>query len=1215
MRQRKACRNPEKSILVVYHVTCLPGGKAWRPILTERQVSGAPWSARTIRMAVPLSPSSDPANKNNMVVCNQASRCRLAENQREIQDLKEIVRHFSFILHQEENNYGEGQEVIQSRLREKPALGTPQLEKLAPAEFKKCHVNKARTRKRCRLRKKSRKQTQISHLSLHPRALLTQHDPDSHHKRGLLEPLVVHVRLEKHLVYKCSLAKEMTQMKGGCWDLICPSRISGCFPPQVEPELVPGLIMGEYCWCIVMKAKLVMQQHYPGGGWTIVLEECSWCTRFGVYGNSLEDRVPHEAKPVLCESRSLAEGHRIMACTHLADAPYMWHASWGDKLEILFQAWARVQQPLAQQSIHWIEAIEGYDTSSQKDEVVSADRAEVIPRVCGDPPPLEGPDTIVPILKEDGSYLLCGFWADEPEAPAQAWSETVKCTIQQPLCCAEAIVVEDLSYKKEEGEVATAVQTEPIPRVCGDPPPLERPDVILPILKDDRSYMLCGYWADGSETPVQVSAEPWHLTTQQPICCAEAIVVEDASNQKEKGEVASPDLAEANLRVCGDPPPLEGPDVIVPILKDDGSYMLCGFWADDDVEAPIWACAGAWNPTTQQPICCAEAIVVENPYHQKEEVELASTDQAEAIPRVCGDPPPLEGPDAIVPVLKDDGSYLLCAYWADEPEAPDQAWARAWHFTTRQPLCCAEAIVVEDSSNKKEKVKGASSDQAEAMSRVGEDPPPLEGPDVIVPIFKGDGSYLLCGFWADESEAPAQACAEPWHLATQKPICCAEAIAVEDPSCKKEEGDSASAEQAEAIPRVCGDPPPLEGPDAIVPILKEDGSYLLCGYWADEPEAPVQAWAGAWHFTTQQPICSAEDTLEPSFQEEEGVVAPADQAEANQSLCSASHLRVCEDPPPLEGPDVIVPILKDDGSYMLCAIWMDDPEAPVQAWAGAWHPTTQQPICCAEAIVVKDATYQKEKVMLATADWAEATSRVCGDPPPLEGPDVIVPILKDDGSYLLCAYWADEPEAPVQAWAGALHPTAQQPICCVEAIMVEDASSQKEKIEVASAEQTEATPRVGGDPPPLEGPDVIVPILKDDGSYLLCAYWADEPEAPVQAWAGALHPTAQQPICCAEAILVEEPSSQEEEGKVARADQAEANQRVCGDPPPLEGPDVIVPILKDDGSYLLCGYWADEPEAPAQVWAEAWHAKTQQPICCAEAFWVLRTSSGGYHET
>nr|XP_051695839.1 uncharacterized protein LOC103347469 isoform X9 [Oryctolagus cuniculus] len=740
-------------------------------------------------MAVPLSPSSDPANKNNMVVCNQASHCRLAENQREIQDLKEIVHHFSFILHQEENNYGEGQEMIQSRLREKPALGTPQLEKLAPAEFKKCHVNKARTRKRRQLRKKSRKQTQICHLSLHPRALLTQHDPDSHYTWGLLEPLVVHIRLEKHLVYKCSLAKEMTQMKGGCWDLICPSRISGCFPPQVEPELVPGLIMGEYCWCIVMKATLVMQQRYPGGGWTIVLEEYSWCTRFGVYGNSLEDRVPHEAKPALCENRSLAEGHRIMACTHLADVPYMWHASWGDKLEILFQAWARVQQPLAQQSIHWIEAIEGYDTSSQKDEVVSADRAEVIPRVCGDPPPLEGPD------------------------------------------------------------------------------------------------------------------------------------------------------------------------VIVPILKDDGSYMLCGFWADDDAEAPIWACAGAWHPTTQQPICCAEAIVVENPYHQKEEVELASTDQAKAIPRVGEDPPPLEGPDAIVPVLKDDGSYVLCAYWADEPEAPAQAWARAWHFTTQQPLCCAEAIVV------------------------------------------------------------------------------------------------------------------------------------------------------------------------------------------------------------------------------------------------------------------KDATYQKEKVMLATADWAEATSRVCGDPPPLEGPDVIVPILKDDGSYLLCGYWADEPEAPVQAWAGALHPTAQQPICCAEAIVVEDASSQKEKIEVASAEQTEATPRVGEDPPPLEGPDVIVPILKDDGSYMLCAYWADEPEAPVQAWAGALHPAAQQPICCAEAILVEEPSSQEEEGKVARADQAEANQRVCGDPPPLEGPDVIVPILKDDGSYLLCGYWADEPEAPAQVWAEAWHAKTQQPICCAEAFWVLRTSSGGYHET
>lgn len=48
-----------------------------------------------------------------------------------------------------------------------------------------------------------------------------------------------------------------------------------------------------------------------------------------------------------------------MAFTHLADASYMRHASWGDKLEILFQAWARVQQPLAQQSIHWIEAIEG----------------------------------------------------------------------------------------------------------------------------------------------------------------------------------------------------------------------------------------------------------------------------------------------------------------------------------------------------------------------------------------------------------------------------------------------------------------------------------------------------------------------------------------------------------------------------------------------------------------------------------------------------------------------------------------------------------------------------------------------------------------------------------------------------------------------------------------------------------------------------------------
>ncbi|XP_069920859.1 uncharacterized protein [Oryctolagus cuniculus] len=344
-------------------------------------------------MAVPLSPSSDPANKNNMIACNQALHCRLAENQQEIQDLKEIVRHFSFILHQEENNYSEGQEVIQSRLRAKPALGTPQLEKLAPAEFKKCHVNKAHTRKWHRLRKKSRKQTQICHLSLHPRALLTQHDPDSHYTRGLLEPLVVHVRLVKHLVYKCSLAKEMMQMKGGCWDLICPSRISGCFPPQVEPELVPGLVMGEYCWCIVMKATLVMQQHYPGGGWMIVLEEYSWCTRFGVYGNSLEDRVPHEAKPALCENRSLAEGHRITACTHLADAPYMWHASWGDKLEILSQAWARVQQPLAQQSIHWIEAIEGYDTSSQKDEVVSAERAELIPRVCGDPTPLEGPDT------------------------------------------------------------------------------------------------------------------------------------------------------------------------------------------------------------------------------------------------------------------------------------------------------------------------------------------------------------------------------------------------------------------------------------------------------------------------------------------------------------------------------------------------------------------------------------------------------------------------------------------------------------------------------------------------------------------------------------------------------------------------------------------------------------------------------------------------------
>nr|XP_051696206.1 uncharacterized protein LOC127489171 isoform X8 [Oryctolagus cuniculus] len=76
------------------------------------------------------------------------------------------------------------------------------------------------------------------------------------------------------------------------------------------------------------------------------------------------------------------------------------------------------------------------------------------------------------------------------------------------------------------------------------------------------------------------------------------------------------------------------------------------------------------------------------------------------------------------------------------------------------------------------------------------------------------------------------------------------------------------------------------------------------------------------------------------------------------------------------------------------------------------------------------------------------------------------------------------------------------PSAVAEAIVVEDASSQKEKIEMASVEQTEATPRVGEDPPPLEGPDVIVPILKDDGSYLLCAYWADEPEAPVQAWAG-----------------------------------------------------------------------------------------------------------------
>nr|XP_051695841.1 uncharacterized protein LOC103347469 isoform X11 [Oryctolagus cuniculus] len=727
-------------------------------------------------MAVPLSPSSDPANKNNMVVCNQASHCRLAENQREIQDLKEIVHHFSFILHQEENNYGEGQEMIQSRLREKPALGTPQLEKLAPAEFKKCHVNKARTRKRRQLRKKSRKQTQICHLSLHPRALLTQHDPDSHYTWGLLEPLVVHIRLEKHLVYKCSLAKEMTQMKGGCWDLICPSRISGCFPPQVEPELVPGLIMGEYCWCIVMKATLVMQQRYPGGGWTIVLEEYSWCTRFGVYGNSLEDRVPHEAKPALCENRSLAEGHRIMACTHLADVPYMWHASWGDKLEILFQAWARVQQPLAQQSIHWIEAIEGYDTSSQKDEVVSADRAEVIPRVCGDPPPLEGPDTIVPILKEDGSYVLCGFWADEPEAPVQAWSETVKCTIQQPVCCAEANVVEDLSYKKEEGEVATAVQAETIPRVCGDPPPLERPDVILPILKDDGSYMLCGCWADGSGTPAQVSAEPWHLTTQQPICCAEAIVVEDTSSQKEEGEVASPDLAEANPRVCGDPPPLEGPDVIVPILKDDGSYMLCGFWADDDAEAPIWACAGAWHPTTQQPICCAEAIVVEDSSNKKEKVKGASSDQAEAMSRVGEDPPPLEGPDVIVPILKDDGSYMLCAYWADEPEAPVQAWAGALHPAAQQPICCAEAILVEEPSSQEEEGKVARADQAEANQRVCGDPPPLEGPDVIVPILKDDGSYLLCGYWADEPEAPAQVWAEAWHAKTQQPICCAEAF-------------------------------------------------------------------------------------------------------------------------------------------------------------------------------------------------------------------------------------------------------------------------------------------------------------------------------------------------------------------------------------------------------------------------------------------------------
>nr|XP_051692292.1 uncharacterized protein LOC103345442 isoform X2 [Oryctolagus cuniculus] len=668
-------------------------------------------------MAVPLSPSSDPANKNNMIACNQALHCRLAENQQEIQDLKEIVRHFSFILHQEENNYGEGREVIQSRLREKPALGTPQLEKLAPAEFKKCHVNKAHTRKWHRLRKKSRKQTQICHLSLHPRALLTQHDPDSHYTRGLLEPLVVHVRLEKHLVYKCSLAKEMMQMKGGCWDLICP-RISGCFPPQVEPELVPGLVMGEYCWCIVMKATLVMQQHYPGGGWMIVLEEYSWCTRFGVYGNSLEDRVPHEAKPVLCENRSLAEGHRITACTHLADAPYMWHASWGDKLEILSQAWARVQQPLAQQSIHWIEAIEGYDTSSQKDEVVSAERAELIPRVCGDPPPLEGPDTIVPILKEDGSYLLCGFWADEPEAPAQAWSETVKCTIQQPVCCAEAIVVEDLSYKKEEGEVATAVQTEPIPRVCGDPPPLERPDVILPILKDDRSYMLCGYWAVESGTPVQVSAEPWHLTTQQPICCAEAIVVKDATYRKEKVMLATADWAEATSRVGGDPPPLERPDAIVPILKDDGSYMLCAYWADEP-EAPVQAWAGALHPTAQQPICCAEAIVVsllavedassqkekievasaeqtavEEPSSQEEEGKVARADQAEANQRVCGDPPPLEGPDAIVPILKDDGSYLLCGYWADEPEAPAQVWAEAWHAKTQQPICCAEAFWV-----------------------------------------------------------------------------------------------------------------------------------------------------------------------------------------------------------------------------------------------------------------------------------------------------------------------------------------------------------------------------------------------------------------------------------------------------------------------------------------------------------------------------------------
>lgn len=73
--------------------------------------------------------------------------------------------------------------------------------------LRKCHVNKARTRKRHRPCKKSRKQTQICHLNQHPRALLAQHDPDSHHTQGSLEPLVVHVRLEKHLVYKFSLGK------------------------------------------------------------------------------------------------------------------------------------------------------------------------------------------------------------------------------------------------------------------------------------------------------------------------------------------------------------------------------------------------------------------------------------------------------------------------------------------------------------------------------------------------------------------------------------------------------------------------------------------------------------------------------------------------------------------------------------------------------------------------------------------------------------------------------------------------------------------------------------------------------------------------------------------------------------------------------------------------------------------------------------------------